>query len=217
MAGKAAGDDIKGGDLFKALIDLVILALLMVGAGFGGYWYGVHERLAPVKSVAPGTPGAQPATAVSTAPVTTPAGTAAPVTMPNSTTPASTTATATAPTATPKKMKYWIASSGTDWVGYNITVNVNDKAVDSFFIANKIIDITKYVQHGENSISFQAKDMGDKYNKHKNDSKAQLKLQLVHGPAITEDFKPSDVILSYSRNAAESEDKNDTLSFTDGD
>lgn len=225
MAGKAAGGggDIKGSDIFKALIDLIILALLMVGSGFGGYWYGVHERLAPVKNVAPGTPGALPASAVTpVAPGTQPAPTAAtPATSSTATT--TTTATPTAPsTATTTSApaasseKFWITSSGTDYIGYNITVSVNGSPVDSFYGPDKTINLTRFVKHGENTITFDAKNMPN-INKHKGQPTAMLTLKLVHGPKITDEFKPGDVLLSYTRNAGQTEDDTKELTFTDGD
>ena len=58
----------KGNELVKAMLDLLILALLMGGSGFGGYYLGIHERLAPVQSVPPGTANALPPAAASTAP-----------------------------------------------------------------------------------------------------------------------------------------------------
>lgn len=212
MAGKAGGDDIKGSDLFKAFVDLIILALLMVGSGFGGYWYGMHERLAPVKNVAPGTPGAVPATAVTPAP----AGTTQPVAAQTPATTATTDATPK-PAVEEKEEKFWVTSSGTNMIGYQIVVSVNDQPVDGWFGPGKSLDITQYVKHGENSVAFNAKPLGESYNKHKNDSKAKLTLQVVKGPHITETFDKKDVLLTYTRNAAETEEYNDTLTFADGD
>jgi hypothetical protein len=217
MTGKAASTgDIKGGDILKAFVDLIILALLMCGSGFGGYWYGMHERLAPAKNVAPGTPGALPATAVTPAPGTAPG--TAPATS-TATAPTTTTAPATAPTAATsgKKEKFWITSSGADYTGYQIIVNVNDNPVDNFFGPGKTIDITRFVKHGDNKITFEAKEMGAKYNKHKDDATAVLELQIVKGPQVSEDYKASDVLVTYKRNASENEDFNDTRSFADGD
>jgi hypothetical protein len=216
MAGKA-GDDIKGSDIVKAFVDLVILVALMIGSGFGGYWYGIHERLAPVKNVAPGTPGALPATAVTPAAP----GTQAPPTTPAPVTaPATTTTTTTSPpapaTSSGKKEKFWVTSSGTDYIGYNITVSVNGKAVDSFYGPDKMIDITRFVKHGDNTITFDAKNMPT-INNHKGQSSAMLTLQLAHGAKITEDVDPKAVILSYTRNAAQTEDDSKDLTFTDGD
>ena len=218
MAGKAAaGGDIKGSDIVKAFIDLVILLLLMVGSGFGGYWYGIHERLAPVKNVAPGTPGALPPSAVTPAAP----GTQAPTT-PASTAPSTTSTTESTPAAPPqtassaKREKFWLLSSGTEYIGYNITVSVNGEPVDSFYGPDKIIDITKRVKHGENTITFDAKNMPS-INKHKGQSTAMLTLQLAHGPKMTDDPKPSNVVLSYTRNAAQTTDDTKDLNFTDGD
>lgn len=214
MAQKAAGGDaITGGSVFRALIDLVILALLVCGAAFGGYWYGIHERLAPINAVAPGTPGALPPAAVTSAP-TEPAKSAT-----TSPTPAANTTTATtAPAATKKgKLKFWLTSSGTDYVGYSINVNVNDNPVDGFFGPGKSIDVTRFVKPGDNVVTFEAKQLGEKYNKHKGDKKSELEVKLVSGPAITEDFKSSAVLATFQRTAADTEEGIETMHFTDGD
>jgi hypothetical protein len=217
MTGKAAGSgDIKGSDILKAFVDLIILVLLMVGSGFGGYWYGIHERLAPANSVAPGTPGALPATATTPPPA---GATAAPATTTTTAPPATATTAPPATTANPgsKKEKFWITSSGTDYTGYQIIVNVNDNPVDNFFGPGKTIDITRFVKHGDNKITFEAKEMGNKYNKHQGDAAAVLELQIVKGPQVSEEFKPSDVLVTYKRNASENEDFNDSRAFSDGD
>jgi hypothetical protein len=99
-------------------------------------------------------------------------------------------------------------------MGYSITVSVNGKPVDSFFGPGKTYDITTMVKPGENSILFDSKFMGDKYNKHSGDEKSVLTLQVVSGPYVSENFKKSDVALSYSRNASETEDFKDTKHFT---
>ena len=113
------------------------------------------------------------------------------------------------------KLKYWIVSSGSDYIGYSITVSVNGTAVDSFFGPGKCIDLTRYVRAGENTVSFDCKLLGDKYNKHKGDERSALTLALVSGAHIIPDnFKKSDVVLTYKRNASESEEFNDTEHFS---
>lgn len=192
----------KGQELVKALLDLVILALLLAGAGFGGYFWGLHERLAPIQEVPPGTANAiQPAGVAAAAPVKT-------VTEP--TKPDS----ALAAPAKPGKMKYWISSSGEEYIGYSITAKVNGNAVDSFFGPGKNVDVTRYIKEGDNSVTFEAKALGEQYNKHDGDAKSILTLQLVRGPKVQEEFKSSDVITTYKRNATESEDFNDSVHFT---
>lgn len=219
MAAKT-GEAIKGGDIFRALIDLVILALLVCGSAFGGYWYGVHERLAPVQNVPPGTPGAVSSTdvtpaATGTATMPTPAAQTTPLTIPSA---PATPQTSTTPAATTHHgtKKYWLASSGVDYMGYSVTVSVNDNPVDSFYGPGKTFDITRFVKPGENTVQFEAKPLGDQYNKHKDDGKSELKVQVVAGPKITDEFKSSDVVLSYVRRANESEEFNDSLKFTAG-
>lgn len=215
------GEDIKGKDVFRALIDLVILVLLVSGAGFGGYFWGMHERLAPVKDVPPGTPGALPPSVVTPLPpastTTSTATTGTPATTTGSgdtTSTSTTTSAAEMPSAIKKgKRKYWIASSGTDYTGYSIVVNVNGNPVDSFFGPGKSVDVSRFVKVGDNEIKFEAKALGAKYNKHSGDESAKLKVQLVTGPQIQEDFKPSAVIVSFERNASETEDYDETLEF----
>jgi hypothetical protein len=207
-----AGTEIKGSEIWKAFVDLVILALLMVGAGFGGYWYGIHERLAPVKSVAPGTPGALPATAVTTAPGTAAATTATATTTAPATTPAATTQPADSSSAQVKKKKFFVTSSGTSFVGYNVVVNVNGTPVDSFYGPGKTLDISDSVKGGDNTVSFTA-NHDDKYNKHKGDSASELKIQVVTAPQMQDSYKPSDVIATFKVNAAGDDDESETFHF----
>lgn len=193
----------KGQELVKALLDLVILVLLLAGAGFGGYFWGLHERLAPIQEVPPGTANAIQPSAVAEAP-------ASPVK--TVTQPTRSDAAAATP-AKSSKMKYWISSSGEEYIGYSITAKVNGNAVDSFFGPGKNVDVTRYIKEGDNSVTFEAKALGDQYNKHDGDAKSILTLQLVKGPRVQEEFKSSDVVVTYKRNAAESEDFNDSEHF----
>jgi hypothetical protein len=113
------------------------------------------------------------------------------------------------------KVKFWVVSSGADYIGYSITVKINGTAVDSFFGGGKMIDLTQHVKSGDNKILFEAKALGEQYNKHKGDEKSVLTLQVVSGPQVVQDgFKKSDVLLTYKRNASETEDFNDTKHFT---
>lgn len=198
----------KGGELVKALLDLVILALLLAGAGFGGYFWGLHERLAPIQEVPPGTAGALPATAAAAPPSTAPVKT---VTEPTKTASADPVASAPAKNG---KTKYWISSSGEEYIGYSITAKVNGNAVDSFFGPGKNVDVTRYVKSGDNAVTFEAKSLGEQYNKHDGDAKSILTLQLVKGSHVQDEFKSSDVLVTYKRNATESEDFNDTEHFS---
>lgn len=194
----------KGNELVKAMLDLLILGLLLGAAGFGGYFWGIHERLAPIQDVPPGTEHALPPSAVSAAPVKTESKPAE----------AKADDSATDKAAPKSKAKYWITSSGVDYTGYSITVKVNDTPVDNFFGPGKSVDVTRFVNQGDNEVNFEAKSLGEQYNKHKGDAASILTVQLVSGPHIQENFKSSDVVLSYKRNAAEMEDFNDTKHFT---
>ena len=109
--------------------------------------------------------------------------------------------------------KYWLSSSGVEYIGYSITVKVNGTAVDNFFGPGKNVDITRLVKKGTNTVVFDAKELGEQYNKHAGDDKAVLSVKIVSGPYIQENFSSKDVLLSYARNAAESETFNDTKTF----
>lgn len=199
----------KGNEFVKAMLDLLLLALLMGGAGFGGYFWGIHERLAPVQDVPPGTANALP-------PPISPAEQAKSSKVESKIEPAAKSKNeqnlANA-SGEKKALKYWISSSGADYVGYSITVKVNDTPVDNFFGPGKNVDITRFVKSGDNEVTFEAKSLGAQYNKHTGDAASQLTVQLVAGPHVQDDFKPSEVALTFTRNAAESEDFNETKHF----
>ncbi|MGD9684550.1 MAG: hypothetical protein AB7W16_25580 [Candidatus Obscuribacterales bacterium] len=203
----------KKSDFVRAFLDLLILGLLLVAACFGGYWWGLHERLAPIETVAPGTPGAITQSQLSQAQASQaakPGDASASQSKPGDKTQSD------KPPESPSKSsaKYWLVSSGTDYTGYSITVSVNGEQVDNFFGPGKIVDVTSHVHSGDNSITFEAKQLGEQYNRHSGESKSILSVKLVSGSKISEDFKPADVALGYSRNAAESQDFNDTMHFT---
>jgi hypothetical protein len=70
------------------------------------------------------------------------------------------------------------------------------------------------VKSGDNAVTFEAKSLGEQYNKHDGDAKSILTLQLVKGSHVQDEFKSSDVLVTYKRNATESEDFNDTEHFS---
>lgn len=225
----------KGPNILGAFMDFLILILLVGGAGFGGYYWGTIQRMAPVNTVPAGTPGAIPDTSVATSTLaisktaqskngeskkadpqkTEPATPveSAPIA---ETTPASSektsSSTSTKTNTKSGKIKYWLVSTGTDYIGYVITVSVNKTPVDSFYGPGKTVDVTKLVKPGENTVSFDAKEM-EKYNKHKGDAKSELKIQLVTGPFVQENFEPDDVLAEHTRNAAETENFQDEEHF----
>ncbi|MDZ4837124.1 MAG: hypothetical protein SGJ27_25345 [Candidatus Melainabacteria bacterium] len=217
-----------------ALGDFTILVLLIGGAGLGGYYIGINQRLAPIQYVYPGTPGAVPLSQVFDSPQ---ANTVAidssktvdsskPATSQPATQTSPTTTAITKPTTAPakpaasqkKQSKFWLTSSGVDnYNGYSITVKVNGETVDNFFGAGKTIDVTKFVKKGDNSLEFVCKYLGDEYNKHKGEKNAALTVQLVTGPSIREDYPQSSVLLSCRRDATETQDFSEKKNFTSKD
>jgi hypothetical protein len=199
----------KGNEIWKALVDLFILVLLLGAAGFGGYFYGIHQQLAPVQKVAAGTPGAMPAVSALPPPVAGSPSSA--VTTP----PKPQDSTAPAPTpASTTKHKYWVASSGSDYIGYSILVKVNDTQVDNFFGPGKSVDITNLIKPGDNTVVFEAKSLGDDYNKHSGDKTAVLSVRVIGGPTIQENYKPSDVLATFKRCATDAGDSTETASVS---
>jgi hypothetical protein len=110
--------------------------------------------------------------------------------------------------------KYWIASSGSDYIGYSIKVAENDQDVDNFFAPGKAVDITRLLKKGDNSITFNAQVLEEKFNAHKGDDSKKLILNLISGPTIQENYKPGDVVLSYQRNAAQTDNDTQSMKFT---
>jgi len=199
----------KGSEFLKAMGDLVILGLMLTGAGFGGYFWGIHQRLAPVKEVAPGTPGAiVPAESTTSTTASAPiddsqAANASPAAHP-----------AVAGGAKTGKHKYWLSSSGTKDVGSNITVKVNGDTVDNFFAPGKNVDVSSLIKKGDNTVEFDATQLSEGYNKHQDDATAVLKVQVVTGPYVQENFKDSDVLAKYSRSAVDSGEDSKTFHVT---
>lgn len=176
----------KGGamDAFKGFL---IFALFIIGAGFGGYFFGTMQKFAPVQNVPPGTPGAVAGVSSGTAEST---GSVNPNGL---------------------KKKYWIHSSGHEHIGYAITVYVNGQLVDKFFTPNKRVDITKWVKPGENSVRFDAEVLPVSMNEHRGSNYYYLNLAIESGEYDTD---PKAVeLINYKRNASETEKFNDTMTF----
>jgi hypothetical protein len=199
----------KGNEIMRALLDLVVVVLLLIASGFGGYWYGLSQRLAPVQNVPPGTPGALPAPIAALVAAVNPQGTATNASQ------SSTATTTTASTSKPvTKKKYWVTSSGTEYIGSAITVKVNDATIDMFYGPGKLVNVTDKIRSGQNTVTFETKVLGSEYNKHKGDSDAVLTVQLVNGPQVQDNFKPSDVVVTYKRSATDSESSTESMHFT---
>ena len=199
----------KGSEVLAAIRDFVIICLLVVAAGGGGYYWGIHQQLAPIQKVGPGTPGA---ISISTPTSMPPPASKSPATSTSPATPSGSSASTGA--ADSGKHRYWISSSGSDYIGYSITAKVNDTPVDNFFGPGKNVDITRLVKSGQNDVVFEAKALGSDYNKHGGDKAAVLTVQVVGGPEIKENFKSSDVIATYKRSATDEGDSSETFHFT---
>ncbi len=200
-----------GSGIARAIGDLLLLLLMLGASGGAGYWFGTIQRMAPVQLVGPGTPGA-----ISATPNTvTPKNGGKPENVEEQAEETVTVNSNPAASATKKHgKKYWIASTGSDYIGYSIKVTVNDQDVDNFFAPGKAVDITRLLKKGENSVTFNAQGLEEKFNAHKGDSSKKLVLNLVSGASVQENYKPSDVVLSYQRNAAQSENDSQTFTFT---
>jgi len=201
-----------GSGIMRAIGDLLLLLLMLGASGGAGYWFGTIQRMAPVQLVGAGTPGAVPGTPNTVAPKS---GGGKPEEADEQPEETVTVTPTPAPSSTKKHgKKFWIASSGSDYIGYSIKVTVNDQDVDNFFAPGKAVDITRLLKKGDNSITFNAQELEEKFNAHKGDDSKKLILNLVSGPVIQENYKPGDVVLSYQRNAAQTENDTQTMKFT---
>lgn len=161
----------------------LIFALLIICAGAGGYFFGTMQKFAPIEYVPPGTPGAQ-----------------------NSVTPA----VATTGSSTLKK-KYWVKSYGHEHIGYAVTVYINGTMVSKFFGPGQQVEVTQLVKPGENTARFEAQALPPSMNEHKGEQYYKMTIAVESGK-YKEDPKP-DELISYRRNAAETENFNDTMTF----
>ena len=193
-------DKLKKSTVVGAVSDLLILALLVGGAGFGGYYLGIHEQMAPIELVPEGTENARP--------------------MPSKKSDVKLESKTVSPEkpALPKHVvekqpdtnpKFWLSSSGNSYVGYSITVSVNGKPIDNFFGAGKLVEITNRLHAGDNEILFQGKQLGARFNIHQGDAKSVLTVCLVKGSVVSEDLKDDTVLFSSSCNGAETKDFSD--------
>lgn len=165
---------------------IFIMLLLIIGAGAGGYFFGTFQKFAPVEYVPPGTPGAQ-SSGVATAGGVNNAGGVL-------------------------KKKYWLYSYGNDHVGYNITVSINGQRAGQFNTDGREVDVTRFVKPGDNTINFDAAVLPDGMREHAGNSSYALTIHLYSGNVVGQSAG-RDEILKYSRNAAEFDPHNDTMSF----
>lgn len=203
-----------GSGIMRAIGDLLLLLLMLGASGGAGYWFGTIQRMAPVQLVGAGTPGAVSATPNTVTPKSGGGKAEETEEQPDETVTVTPAPTPAASSSKKHGKKFWIASSGSDYIGYSIKVTVNDQDVDNFFAPGKAVDITRLLKKGENSITFNAQVLEEKFNAHKGDDSKKLILNLVSGPIVQENYKPGDVVLSYQRNAAQTENDTQTMKFT---
>jgi hypothetical protein len=183
--GKKSSSGSSGMDTFKGIL---IMLLLIVLAGTGGYFFGAMQQLAPIRKVPPGTPGALEST------------------------PAQSGAGVQSPATSELKKHYWIHSSGEERVGYNISITINGTPVGMVNTPKRNIDISKLVKPGVNHILFQAKSLPVSQRDTSNSWPA-LTLEIMAGDKTSEDFGKGDVLLQYARKVTETQDYNDNMEF----
>ncbi len=179
------GGSTSGGtmDSFKGFL---IMLLLLVLAGAGGYFFGTYQKFAPVQNVPSGTPGAQSSTGVSVGSQTSP--------------------------FTSLKNQYWVHSGGQDRVGYAITVYVNGQLVDQFHTPNRDVEITRWVKPGENHITFQAKALPLSQRDTSHDW-YEYTLDVMSGKKFGDKFTDGETLVKYTRKVTETQDYNDDMTF----
>lgn len=181
----------KSGGAMDTFKGICILVLLLICAGAGGYFFGTYQKFAPIENVPPGTPGAISLGSGSSS---------------------STSQSSTPGVPSSLKKKYWLQSSGHDHMGYAITVSVNGQLADKFFTPDKQKDITNMVHPGENTVTFEAKQLPEGMNEHKGQDYYHLTVSVKSGPDL-QASKDVDTLLNYSRTAADNKDYNDQLTF----
>jgi hypothetical protein len=187
-----SSDKPKGAVAKERAKGILIVFLLVVLAGAGGYFFGTFQKFAPIQSVAPGTPSAVEQTVSTTVPAIIPNGSGA------------------------LKKRYWIHTTGDEHVGYAITVLVNGQLVDKFFAPGRDVEVTKLMKPGENQVTFQASVLPESMNEHKGQDNFYLRCSIASGSAVVSDPRESDVLLNYKRTGHEASDGkafNDTLTF----
>lgn len=175
-----------GGGAMDSFKGFLIMLLLLVLAGSGGYFFGTYQKFAPVRNVAPGTPGAVE----------------------------SMSGPATVQIGSPSNLKnqYWIHSGGQDRVGYAITVHVNGQLVDQFHTPNRDVEITRFVKPGENHVTFQAKSLplSQRDTSHE---WYEYSLDVMSGKKFGDKFTDGDKLVTYTRKVTETQDYNDDMTF----
>jgi len=177
----------------STLKGIVILILLIVAAGAGGYFFGTYQKFAPIETVPPGTPGAVVQT--------------------------STTTITKSAQPSALKNKYWIHTSGSDHVGYSITVFVNGQQAGKFYSPGRNVDVTRFVKTGQNQVTFQAEVLPESMNEYKgsqNPDNYWLTVSVATGERLIDYPTEQAILLNYKRTSREAADNvpyNDTLTF----
>jgi hypothetical protein len=170
------------GSLAKGIL---ILILLIVCAGAGGYFFGTYQKFAPIEYVKAGAPGAVPVSSVLK------------VSANNS----------------PLKKKYWLSCTGDNHIGYVVTVSVNGQVADKFDSPGKTVDITGLVHPGENQVRFEAKSLPESMHEHLEQGGWGLYIAVIGSDKVGGSHTDSEELLHYARKGNDKNDFDETKTF----
>jgi hypothetical protein len=171
------------GSIFKGILVLVVMLICAGGFGFA---VGYTQQFAPMKKVAPTTAAA---------------------------TSDSTTA-ATDPNAKPAlKKTYWISTKGWERPGYSIKVQINGNEVGTFQTPDRITEITKFVNLGNNKVRFIATALPAG---NRNDySGAYLTININQGDKFSSSgYKNAEKLVEWTRKVTETDNFDEVQEFS---
>ncbi len=113
------------------------------------------------------------------------------------------------------KKAYWLKSGGYERAGFMIKVYLNGQFVGKFFKPDVIIECTKFLKPGHNTITFQAKSLP--VDQRSDYATAHLDIDLKAGEkkmdGDTPRYENGDTLLDYSRKVTDTEDNKETKEF----
>lgn len=165
---------------------LILLVMLVCSGGFG-FAVGYTQQFAPMKKVAP-TTAAAPADGSTTS--------------------------AADPNAKPAlKRSYWISTKGWERAGYSIKVQINGTDVGTFQTPDRITEITKFVNLGNNKVRFTATALPAG---NRNDySGAYLTLNINQGDKFSSTgYKNAEKLVEWTRKVTETDNFDEVQEFS---
>lgn len=171
------------GSVFQGVMVLLVLVLC---AGGGGFAVGYMQEFAPVKKVAPSGGGEITASSTATGSLNT--------------------------TSAPRLKKvYWLSTHGYERTGYAVKVYVNGHDVGTFQTPDRQVDITNYLTLGDNKVRFDAKALPEGM-RNTEYSSAHFDIRINQGEKYSANgYKNAETLLEYSRKISETENFDDTL------